>query len=78
MEYACEVWHPGLTEYLSQDIEQLEKRDLSYSEALSDYNLKTLKQHCENMCKNFFCQMKKEDHKLNHLIPKLRKLSCSL
>jgi hypothetical protein len=85
VEYACQVWHPGLTDYLSQNIEQVQKRalrivnrNLSYSEALSEYNLQTLKQRRENMCTKFFCQMKKEDHKLNHLIPKPRKLSYSL
>ena len=43
MEYACQVFHSGLSQYLSDDLENLQKRalriimhpDLSYNEALS-------------------------------------------
>ena len=46
LEYACPVWHPGLTSKLSKDIERVQKRcfriifpQLSYSEALDKSGL---------------------------------------
>jgi len=46
LEYACAVWHPGLSNNLSKDIERVQKRclkiiypNLSYSEALENLAL---------------------------------------
>ena len=46
LEYACAVWHPGLSNKLSKDIERVQKRclkiiysNLSYSEALEKSGL---------------------------------------
>jgi hypothetical protein len=46
LEYACPVWHPGLTKKLSKEIESTQKRCpklvfpmLSYSQALNEAKL---------------------------------------
>ncbi len=60
LEYACQAWHPGLTEYLSHDIERIQKRalwvifpKLTYEDALCQSKLVTLAQRCEQFCLTF-------------------------
>ena len=50
LEYACPVWHTNLQQYLSENIETIQKRTFkcifrgaSYAEILSNVGLKTLK-----------------------------------
>ena len=50
LEYTCQVFHYGLPEYLSDQIERIQKRalrivcpDLSYSEAIEELDMETLK-----------------------------------
>ena len=76
LEYACEAWHPGLCEYLKTDIERIQKRamyiiysDKTYEDALKECNLKPLAQRRNEICEQFFRNMEKPDHKLNHLVP---------
>jgi len=52
LEYACPVWHPGLSAKQSKDIEKIQKRclrliypSLSYTEALSLSGLDKLIKH---------------------------------
>ena len=79
LEYAFEVWHPGLTQELSNTIEHIQKRVLrivlpgnSYEEALEITGLKTLYARREDKCRKFFMNMTDPTHKLNHLLPKPR------
>ncbi len=58
MEYACQVWHPGLTKEQSDSLESIQKRvlkvvytDTNYEEALNLANLPKLSECRENMCK---------------------------
>ena len=76
LEYACIVWHPGLTKHQSEQIEHIQKRSLSiaypefdYNEALNKTNLETLFQRRENMCKQFFIDIQNPEHKLHYLLP---------
>ena len=61
MEYACPVWHPGLTKSQSDDLERVQKRCLkliypatSYKEALSAAGLLMLVVRRENTTINLF------------------------
>ena len=79
LEYVCVVWHPGLTIEQSNKIEHIQKRslsiahsDLEYEKVLEKYNMTTLKDRREQMCKKLFESMKNEDHKLHYLLPPVR------
>ena len=61
LEYACQVFHSGLTQYLSDEIEQIQKRamsivypELSYKNALIVANLPTLVSRREMLCSKLF------------------------
>jgi len=76
LEYACEVWHPGLTSKQSTKIEQLQKRvlrithpDMPYLKALDVTNLTTLLYRREERCRKFFLEIAKPSHVLHHLLP---------
>ncbi len=65
MEYACQVWHPGLTKEQWDSLESIQKRvlkivykDTNYEEALNLANLPKLSECRENMCRKLFEQMK--------------------
>ena len=60
LEYACAVWHPGLSTKLSKDIERVQKRclkiiypKLSYSKALEESGLVRLDTHREDNSEYF-------------------------
>ena len=83
LEYACPVWHPGLTSKLSEDIERVQKRclriifpQLSYSEALDKSGLNRLDTRRKEITKQIFRQIKSPTHPLHYLIP-LPKVSSS-
>ncbi len=76
MEYACQVWLPGLTTEQSDSLESIQKRvlkilnkDTNYEESLNLVNLPKLSERRENMCKKLFEQMKDNNHRLNKLLP---------
>ncbi len=76
MEYACQVWHPGLTTEQSDSLESIQKRvlkivykDANYEEALNLANLPKLSERREHMCKKLFEQMKDKNHRLNKFLP---------
>ena len=61
LEYACPVWHTNLQQYLSDNIETIQKRALrcifrcaSYAEILSNVCLQTLKDRRDCICKKIF------------------------
>ena len=79
LEYACVIWHPGLTKYLSSDLENIQKRalcvifpDCSYETALQKLDLCTLDERRTEACLNFFDSMQDPHHKLHHLLPETR------
>ena len=76
LEYACAVWHPGLTVKLSKDIERVQKRclkmiycTLTYEEALTKAGLVRLDTRREQITKLTFEQMKDENHILHYMLP---------
>ena len=52
--------------------------DLPYETALEKCKLTTLKDRREKMCLNFINNMKKDNHKLHHLMPEKRECSYNL
>ena len=76
LEYAAPVWHGGLTQELSDNMEDLQKRackialpDMSYEEALTHLSLKPLDERRRDLCKGLFDKMKNTDDKLHKLLP---------
>ena len=61
LEYACPVWHTNLTQYLSDNIEVIQKRALTfifprlgYAEILRRINLDMLNVRRESICQKYF------------------------
>ena len=77
LEYASPVFHNSLPQYLSSDIERIQRRCLrrifpesSYEEALELANLETLRNRREAACKKLFLQAHSDTkHKLHQMIP---------
>ena len=80
LEYACQVWHPGLTEEQRMDIEKIQERALriafpalSYEQACNEYNVPTLQSRRTDLCKKLFIDMQKDNHPLHNLLPPQRR-----
>ena len=76
LEYACEVWHCGLTHKLSDDIEAVQRRCmkvifpyLSYADATAVAQLDTLSSRREKAVVKLFNEIKSDNHVLHHLLP---------
>ena len=61
LEYCNQIWHFNIPEYLSNDIERIQRRalkiihpSLSYNEALVVRNMSTLHLRREQLCRTFF------------------------
>ena len=80
LEYACQVWHPGLTTEQHNALEKKnEERALRiaapgtpYAETLTEYEIPTLMERRDTLCRRLFNDMKKESHKLHDLLPQVR------
>ena len=76
-EYACPAFHNSLTNYLSNDLESIQKRVLriiiawtSYSEALSFAELQPLYARRQELTESLFRDIaSNKDHKLHQLLP---------
>ena len=76
LEYACQVWHPGLTEEQHNLLEGIQIRTLSlaypnmdYCEALTAANLPTLRERRSTLCQCLYNKMQDPNHKLHGLLP---------
>ena len=76
MEYACPVWHSGLTTSQSADIERVQRRclkiifpTLSYREALQISDLEKLCTRRERFVRQLFNDMKDINHVLHSIVP---------
>ena len=85
LEYACEVWHPGLTSGLSEELESIQKRALKiilpdhcYNDALLELSTSTLHHRRVNLCQKMFQEISKPEHKLHHLLPPARNVATNL
>ena len=74
LEYACQVWHFNIQEYLSEDIEKIQRRALrislplmSYREAQNFTGIPLLKARRETLCEQFFKKNENND-KLSELL----------
>jgi hypothetical protein len=75
LEYACAVWHSGLTTAQSLDIERVQKRclriifpDLSYSDALLISGLERLTARRERIVRDTFKDIQLPSHPLHSLL----------
>ena len=77
-EYACPVFHTALPQYLSDQLERLQKRalriistnDLSYRQALEVFNIPTLYDRREAIGNSMFQEISNNNnHKLYSLLP---------
>ena len=85
LEYACPVWSTSLPTYLSDAIEMIQKHvlrsihpGLHYDDILVLVGLQSLKKRRDNICKAYFNRLKRNTHRLNHLIPERRDVHYSL
>ena len=70
MEYACQVWHSNLPEYLSNKLQSIQDRALKIiSRNINHINLPSLHERRTNLCKNYFNKLKNENHVLHELLP---------
>ena len=76
VEYACQLWHPGLTKEQSSCLESIQKRalriiykDTEYAQALELSKLPTLHDRRIEMCRKLFVQIQDKNHRLNKLLP---------
>ena len=77
LEYASPVFHNGLTNYLSQDLERIQKRALriilpwvSYEDALQSTGLRRLSHRRDGLSDKLFEEIVTDDsHKLYNLLP---------
>ena len=75
VEYACPVWHCGITKKQSNDVECVQRRclkilypELSYADALFVSGLERLDVRRANMVRILFEQVKKPNHVLHNLL----------
>ena len=74
-QYACAVWHPGLTKKLSQDIERAQKRclkllypALSYNQALDKSGFDRLDSRHDVITQKMFQEIKDPKHPLHYVL----------
>ena len=79
LEYCAVVWHTNLPNYLSDAIENVQKRALytiygskDYSECLELSDLKPLWRRRDEQCRRLYDDMKAPSHKLHNLLPTAR------
>ena len=75
LEYACQVWHYNIQQYLSEEIEKIQKRAFriilptpKYDDALSKTNIMSLRNRREKLCEQFF-ETNISNEKLKGLLP---------
>ena len=85
VEYACPAWHTDLPTYLSYNIELIQKRCMktifpgcSYDAILEMTNLPTLHDRRTTLCRAYFNNMNRSNHKLNALLPGRRTVPYEL
>ena len=86
VEYACQVFHSSLPNYLSSEIESVQKRalriihpELTYIEAINQAKLETLYERREKLCMKLFSSIEaNNDHKLKELMPPKKSVIINL
>ena len=77
LEYACPVWHAGLTKGESDILEKIQKRalkiiysDIPYEACIQKAQIEFLKTRRERLSKQFFFQICQPNHRLHYLLNK--------
>ncbi len=78
VEYACQAWSTGITKGQSDSLKQIQKRaiyitapHLQYKEAITKFNLRTIKDHLDILNSKYFRNIVYNDsHRLHYLLPK--------
>ncbi len=77
LEYACAVWHCGITKGQTQELEKVQRRclkmiypELSYADTLFVAGLSRLGLRRETIVRNLFTQVKNPSHVLHSLLQK--------
>jgi hypothetical protein len=85
LEYACPVWSTNIPLYLSDRIEMVQKRamkaiypGMTYVDILNLVGIAPLSVRRTNICTKYFNDMKKNNHKLHHLLPDQRYVQYDL
>jgi hypothetical protein len=86
VEYACQVFHTGLPQYLSDDLETLQKRalrviypDLLYNETINALNITTLFERRQVLNDRLFKEIVEDSsHKLNKRLPSRNRCTANL
>ena len=75
VEYACPLWFTGLTLEQQQSIERIQRRaigsilpGLPYEHALNLLSIPRLSDRLTDICKRYYQKIKKNEHRLNHLL----------
>ena len=85
LEYACPVWHTNLPQYLSDNIEVIQKRalkcifpGLGYEEIFRRVNLDTLNVRRDSICQKYLDKIKVGTYRLNYLLPDKRHIKYNV
>ena len=82
VEHGVPVWNSGLTKGQVRQLERIQKvalyiildeKDLSYNEACSKFNLKSLSERREDLCLNFATKLYKSERSSEFFTPAVRK-----
>ena len=75
LEYGCQVWNFKDPQYLSEEVERIQKRalpllcpHLSYNQALEQTQLPTLAQRRNSLCQRLFKNITQPEHKLHPIL----------
>lgn len=76
LEYGDVLWHGGLTNSQSENIERIQKRafrtilpDVDYIQALNQLKVKTLRDKRERHCIDLIVNISDPHHRLHNLLP---------
>ena len=76
LEYCSPIFHHSLPDYLSDDLERVQKRalsiiapDKSYKHCLDSFGLRTLRDRRNEQCVKLFNSISSDQHKLACLLP---------
>ncbi len=75
LEYACPIWHASLQQYLTDNLEAIQKRALriiypntSYDLAFQVSQLPTLADRRKELCRGFYNTIRSPNDRLKHLL----------
>ena len=79
LDYGCQTWNFGIPQYLSEEVERIQRRalriiypHLSYRQASETTHLPTLSLRRDNLFKSHFNKLMNPNHKLHYLLPEKR------